>query len=290
VDTADIFDLALDAEDLLESTLTDQDREQLYEIYKNMSGQVRWGRVLDNAFPVLIDLVDNLIEAGEGMTRHGSVWYLVDEGCEDLFEDGDPKAMARRHLLLLLFAKKLLGGLKTRVNQSTKDIRVLSPEEEQDLMETMDQAEELEREIRLDEEAKDSNREEDMSRRTEVAADIDIAPQGECRNGGRHARVTIRWKRKNEELFTETYCRDCNRVIKKTLAAKQSSRECAHPNAEWVEGKEGEEARCSNPGCLVPVADPSAYHWVDAGLEPCGDDPSQDEVIILKTYGEEKQC
>ena len=110
---------------------------------------------------------------------------------------------------------------------------------------------------------------------------MDIAPEGDCRQKGRHARTTTRWKRKNAEMFRETYCKDCRQVIESVAAqrARTEPKMCRHPGAEWVEGLEGEEARCIE--CKETIPDPSTYHWVDAGLEPYGDDPTADEATTL---------
>jgi len=115
------------------------------------------------------------------------------------------------------------------------------------------------------------------------AATSPISPSGTCRQGGPHVRTTVRWKRHNGEMLKETYCKDCRAVIAKVQvkADRQHKQPCQHPGAEWVEGKEGQEAVCTEPSCRAPIPNPETYRWVEAGLEPYADDPTKDEVITL---------
>jgi hypothetical protein len=116
-----------------------------------------------------------------------------------------------------------------------------------------------------------------------VVADIVISPGGICKSGGSHIRTTVRWKRRNKDLFKETYCKDCRTVVYslRVEADRKDKRPCQHPGAEWVEGQEGKEAICTEASCQAPISNPETYHWVDAGLEPFDDDPTKDEVITL---------
>ncbi len=264
-----------DAEDVLESNLTTGDCFQLHEIYRQVNGQIKWQYVLDNIFPELLSMVEDLIaEDREDLTKGGSVWKDVSERDRELFEDGSPKAMARRHTLLLALVKKLLGGLKTRVNQNRGDIRVLSEEEEDALQEVINRQEDALRK------ATDNQELEDALDEIEIPASVEIAPSGECRLGGKHRRTTIRWRRKNTEMSRDTFCLDCGKYIEQESTPRGRSNEvCLHSEALWVEGKEGQEAICS--GCGEPIKDPSTFKWIKAGLEPYGDDPSQDEAVVL---------
>jgi len=260
--------LAHEADELLETTLTQDDRERLQEIYRDINGEIRWSQVIDNAFPVLLEMAEELVQVG-GMCKNGDPWHMVLEEDVSLFLDEDPKAMARRHSLILMLAKKLLGGLKTRVNQTANDIQVLSQEEEDELVaiawSEVDQEPEVEEPVA----------------RPEVVAEVEIAPAGDCLKGGNHIRTTVRWKRKNGEMFSETYCKDCRKVVRTvhTQIDRPSERVCQHPGAEWVEGEEGKKAVCT--ACKGDIPNPETYHWVDSGLEPFGDDPSKDEAITL---------
>ena len=283
MDVEQLFALAEEAYEVLETTLTEEDRERLQDIYKDVNSQIKWGHVIDNAFPVLLDLAEQLIET-EGMHKDGGPWHTITESDQILFDSEEPKHMSFRHLLLLLLSKKLLGGLKTRVNQSIGDIRVLSMDEETELQEIVDEAEDLEMDARLDEDEDEIFEGEDAAvakKQGEVVAEIDIAPEGDCRQSGRHVRTVVRVKRKNDEVFSETYCKDCRAVIKRTegKTTKAAKAECLHPGAEWKEGLEGKEAVCT--GCGEPIEDPSIFDWVGASLEPYGDDPTKDEVIVL---------
>lgn len=277
MDEAELFHLADEAGDVLSGTLTEEDRVQLQEVYKAISKQTQWGKAIDKAFPTLLGLVEEMVKT-EDVAKEGGPWFNVLEHEQCLFDDKEPKAMARQHLLLLLIAKKLLGGLKTRVNQGIRDVRVLSQEEEVELEALVEEAVEAQ-DLRDLVDGWNSQQERKVVQR-EVVAQVDIAPQGGCRGSGRHERTTVYWERLNGILFREVYCKDCRQVIEKVKALRQAvPKECQHPNAKWVEGKEGKEAVC--PSCKNPIEDPSTYHWTTAGLEPYGDDPSQDEAITL---------
>ena len=278
-----------EARAVLESTLNQGDREHLQEIYHEVNNQLRWGLILDNAFPILLELAEELVKPS-GMAKDGGPWHTTYEEEQDLFEEGDPKAMARRHSLLLLLAKKLMGGLKTRVNQALDDIQILSPEAELDLHDLVEAEREKAEEIRraVEEEAPVVQEIEVVAEiRREEVVEIDLSLEGNCLQNGRHVRTTMRRKRKNENSYMETYCKDCHRVIKcvkyKTEGAEAPTR-CFHAEAEWVEGKEGQEAQCSK--CQEPIQDPSIFKWSDVGLEPFGDDPALDEVITLQPYAQ----
>lgn len=269
-------DLACEAYDILESTLTEGDREELKEIYRKVSSQIYWKQVLDNAFPILVDMAEEITETLV-MAKEGGPWGKVPNEDVNLFVEEDPKYMARRQALILLLAKKLLGGLKTRTNQKARDIRILSPIEELDLQDVIDQ----------DGETEEQTSSVDDS--VEVAAslerkEVDISLEGKCLHDGRHVRTTVQRRRKNKDNYLELYCRDCRKIVKSTLyrtSGEAPKKVCSHPNSEWVGGKEGQEAICSEPTCQALIEDPEIYKWASVGLEPFGDDPSQDEVITL---------
>lgn len=270
MDTEQLLSLAEEAYETLETALTVEDREALQDVYKDVSSQIKWGQAINNAFPILLDLAKELIETNE-MCKNKSPWYAVGYDLQKLFGDEDPKTTPRRHLLLLLLAKKLLGGLKTRVNQRIGDIRVLSLDEEMEFQGLIDEAESLEAD------AHDSDNDQ------EVVAEVDIAPEEACRQGTQHARVEVRIKRLNGAVFSETRCKDCRSVVKRTqihLTTSSPLQPCkTHPGAAWKEGLEGQEAVCTT--CKEPIEDPSTFDWVGASLEPYGDDPTKDEAIIL---------
>jgi hypothetical protein len=283
----ELCDLAAEAEDLLVSTLTEDERETLQEIYKDINTQVRWGQLLNNAFPALLEMTHDILETG-GMTKNNSPWYLVTEENRDLFKEEDPKHMARRHLLLLLLAKKLLGGLKTRVNQAIQDIQILSPTDEMDLIGTVAEAERTVRTPSTEPNgAKAGIKDGTKAGIKDVAkAVIEISPPGDCRQNGRHVRTTVRFRRRNDQMVQETRCKDCRQVVGSLIMPREErkpTKECDHSDAVWVEGFEGKQAVCGNPECQAPIEDPSIYRWSTVGLEPFGDDPSQDEAIILCT-------
>lgn len=266
-----------EAAEILSSRLTVAEREKVFDLYKDMSTQIRWGRVLSELFPNLLDAMQDVLFGLNDFKSNRYVkrnpWEAL-KADQSLFEDGDEKAMSRRHLLLLYLVKKLLGVAKTKVNQETAEVPVMGPQEESDLLDIVQMAQEEEEE-------------EAMSREIEVNATlerelVDLAIEGDCRQNGKHARTEVRFRRKNEEVYSEQYCKDCRQVIKRTLAkgsAAPSTVPCEHPGAEWVEGLEGKEAVCTK--CKGPIPNPETYQWANVGLEPFGDDPSKDEVVTL---------
>jgi len=278
----DLFLRVQEAEEILESRLTEADYDKMREIYQDINKQVKWSAVFDQALPILLDMMDQLVEgAVPDMCKGPSQdpWENVSNFDLELFSDEEEKAMPRRHLILLWLTKKLLGGLKTRVNREVAEVPVLSISEEGDLLDLIDSADELDREMR--EETLESEEDEMDSAETEVVANVDIAPEGTCLGGSRHARTTVVWKKKNGEMYAETRCKDCKKVIRKIHAkmAKAAPEECKHPGAEWIEGKEGKEAACTD--CKAVIPNPETYRWIEAGLEPFADDPTKDEVITL---------
>ena len=79
-----------------------------------------------------------------------------------------------------------------------------------------------------------------------------------------------------------TECLRCRKTLSITKSgAKTNKKEgpCQHSKAIWTPGKEGKEAQCSQ--CKAPIQDPGRFQWEAVGLEPLGDDPSLDEVIVV---------
>ncbi len=252
-----------EAQATLEFTLTEEERKDLQVIYGEINRQILWDSAIGEGFTSLLGMGEDLLNGGEARTKHGSAWHTVTSEETRLFREEDPKSMSRKHLLTLLLAKKLLGGLRTRVNQSIEDIRILLPEEEEHLMDVATQP--------------------DQPAAKDVVAEIAISPEGKCCRGELHIKIEVRWKREDGNLIKETYCKGCRQVIQRLVnSVKESTRaKCQHPGAEWVEGAEGQEAICCNPACRAPIEDPDTYHWTESGLEPVDDDPNQDEAITL---------
>jgi hypothetical protein len=273
-----------EAVDKLTSHLTEAERDKVFDIYKDISAEIRWGRVLAEMFPNLLDAVQDVIFGLNDFKSNRYVkrnpWEAI-QADTSLFEDGDEKAMSRRHLLLLYLTKKLLGVAKTKVNLEVADIPVLGPQEESDLLDIVQAAEEREEEQVMARAELDADHE--VTAELERERVIDLSPDGDCRQNGRHVRTEVRYRRKNDESFSEQYCKDCRQVVKKTVfkgsGAPVKVENCEHPGAEWVEGKEGKEAICTK--CQGPIPNPETYQWATAGLEPYGDDPTKDEAITL---------
>lgn len=263
-----------EAEEILEATLTEGDLVEVQTMYKDLSRQIRWKQALDAAFPLLVELGEELMDSDEmHKAKHDP---LAGDGRSSLLNPNDPKTMARKHLTVLSLTKKLLGGLKTRVNRGIEDIRILSYAEELDLLTV---ACEPEPAVADEEESEDA----DESKAGELPANIQIGPERGCIRGGSHTRTTTSWRKLNGGQVREVYCKDCRTTIETAYntGKLRSKRLCTHPDAEWVDGKEGKEAICINPFCRALVPNPGTYNWVVAGLEPYGDDPTKDKAEVL---------
>lgn len=266
------------AEEILASRLSEVERAKVLEIYRDISHQIRWGKVIAEFFPTLLDNIQDVIFGLNGFKSPAGRYTKTDPwkalgADQSLFDEGDDKAMSRRHLLMLLLVKKLLGALKSKTKLELAEIPVLSAAEETRLLEVVQVRREAEEEA-------------GMARHLGVVARlererIELAPEGDCRQDGRHVRTEIRFHRKNEEVYSEQYCKDCRQVIRRVSVRSplDKSRPCDHPGAEWVEGLEGKDAVCSR--CKEPIPNPETYRWEEVGLEPVGDDPTADETVVL---------
>jgi hypothetical protein len=250
---------AEEAQEMLDNLLTEDEQGEVHELYKDVNGLVRWKNVLKEAYPILLELVGELVD-NPSMGKEGLPPRLgISKEDGALFEEETPKALARRHWMTLTLAKKLLGGLKTKVSQNLQDIRILSPHEEDTLMEIAGETQE-----------------------EPLNPEVDIKVNPDTGGGCPHGRTTTRIKPIDGRAMMQTYCHDCRRRIEeKAVGIPYSPKICEHSKATWVEGQEGQEAICANPRCKASIEDPSIYRWDAEGLEPPGDDPANDEVITL---------
>jgi hypothetical protein len=277
-----VRDLAQEAEELLSEFLTQEDWAEVLSNYKDISSQVRWGRVVDKLFADLLNQAHNLVfESGDWSDAQYSksdMWHLPTDAEKRLYEDGTPKGMQRQHLLLLLVTRKILGIMKTKTKQGLKDLPVLTEEEELELQEYQDAA--MWGDV---EEENQAAQESEVVARLEREEPADLSLEGDCLQGGKHIRTVMRHRRRDDEVYFETFCKDCRKVVESVKYEKPERHRgpCQHEHATWVPGREGVEAVCSNPKCKETIPNPETYEWADVGLEPFGDDPSQDEVTTL---------
>lgn len=279
MDPGSLQELAVEAEDILESYLTEAEREEVFSNFKDISSQVRWGAVSEEVFGGLLDDVYDLVFGvgvlGDTKFSKNDTWYLATDAEKELYEDKDPKGMHRRHLLLLWMTRKLLGVLKTKVNQGLLDVPILDDEEESELRGLQDYYESAGEEPELV--ACLERGKPDLP----SIKDIDLSAEGDCLQGGAHIRVVVRHRRRDNQVLTEQYCKDCRKVVSSVIRGSEEKADepCECEAAVWIPGKEGQEAVCSK--CKEPIENPETFQWRNAGLEPFGDDPSQDEVVTL---------
>jgi hypothetical protein len=261
------YDVEVEAQEILDSHLTGGDWEEVVGVFREISSNVRWGKIAERAFPaLLLGIRDGVFGDGEfsegKYTKNGYLWHGVPDEDIELFGGEDPK-MARQHLLLLLLYRKVLGMLKTKVRAEIKALPTLTPEQELDLEEAIVELQTTDENpviARLDREARQAG------------------------EGCMHPRIVYLRRRSLGRVYLDKHCRTCDKRIEvDSIGALEQDRKkpgpCKHNSASWVTGKEGQEAECAD--CGKPIEDPGRFRWERSGLEPFGDDPSQDEVITL---------
>lgn len=266
--------------DTLDSSLTEEEVERLFGVKREINANIRWGRVVDEALGPILHSMESVIFGGlSKLVKHPPLTSLFP--AERAFLEQGDKAQLTKHYITLLLTKKLLGALKTRVNQAVDDIPVMSDEEVEGIRNLLEPEEE---------------------RRPMEPQVADLIGDGEESSVCRHVRTTMR-RVISDDLGAEgedncdalqTYCKDCRNVVRTVLVAKtrvggkkkkKKDKPCQHRYLAWVEGQEGQVAQCCDKvGCKHQIDDPEilkTFKWESAGLEPYGDDPSRDEVITL---------
>lgn len=283
-----------DPEDVLNNVLSESEKDTLHNIKYELGTCVKWGTLTENMFTAMLQSMDMLVfleneKAEPRVVKRNPYEALFPKDQERLNGSHDKAAMFRRYILLHLL-KKLLGSLKTYVNREIDGIEVIDEDTEMELKSLLGTG--------ADEEEMDlvgttSSGEGDR----EIVAKVSSAEDPDCR----HNRLTMRqvWAGTSKSGLDELhkYCKECRRVIQvevlgsKTKKSKRGwffePRECRHPRVRWQEGAEGKTAVCSVEECGQVIPNPETYRWVKVGLEPYGDDPSQDEVIRIPACKEE---
>ncbi len=298
MDSKDIS--AEEAEIVLNSSLTEEDRSALLSIKHEINFNIRWGRVVEEAFGPIVEGMESIIfSGGQGLVKD-TYGIPMQAPTDSLFdnerrrlEEGD-KAQLFKHFVVLSLTKKLLGALKTRTNRALADIRTLSSDEEFDALCALEGGPISDA---LPEEAIDAEFSEEDPK-VGQSSDEEITAHLELAHGVRdcnHTCVTIRRVKASVPGamdHLETFCKDCRRVINVVVLHSQKksrevgkSEECQHRYAEWVPGKEGHTAQCVDKSACTHIItaeiELKQIKWINAGLEPYGDDPEQDEVTIL---------
>jgi len=295
--------------------LTEDEVEDLVSIaQEEFTPSIPWGALGDELVDWMLDRLLDRILIGEGTGPP-----LLDNlfpHFQDILKEEEVGAQKLR-IVCLGLARKLLGVAKTRVRQRLLQAMMVL---EDDLPEVprpeflpARPLSQLERE--LEEEADtviaQSQTEEDadieahqMDIRREVRGEKEMLPNRIidaideidarveasrvkefhssdspiCRHEGKKV---SRLERDTGRIVTS--CRDCRVVVSISLAKHRpigygTPATCLHV-VKWRKGQEGKIADCVR--CNVQIPNPEAFLWREVGLEPYGDDPEKDEVIVL---------
>lgn len=271
-------------EQILDEVFSEVDLENLQSIKMELGLCINWKVLIENMYQMMMGGMDTLVFLE---TEDDSPQVVKRNPYEALFErdkarinGSDDKSQTARKYVLLMILKKVLGALKTQVNKEFEKIETIDDFTEGELQEM----------IRY---GYDEPDEEEMDLVTELQEDSEIIAAVDHRQGCLHVRQTVKQifstntASRMDELHT--FCKDCKIPLevkklntrttgKRTKAWKDwgVNRPCAHRNGYWKDGEEGKTAICS--ACKGVVPNPEKFEWSKAGLEPFGDDPSQDEI------------
>lgn len=296
-----------EALDILFSNLTEDEVTQLGDIRQQISKNIMWNALGENIYKDFHDSVIDIVAKGY-CRRPGALPALTTS--EEKFLTDEVKGELRQKWVILHLTRKILGLVKQRLVKEMSELGYLDYEEEADLLEiTGDLEDEVTSEIQAslelgpqiprrtvtldrtmattlaERQARLHIRPADVDQLIEDLTNAELYPAaGECS----HTDVLIRripadGKERScpQEL---TVCRSCAAVLDSKLIAEVKGKviidpeHCAHKAVNWKPGEEGKTALCDICGKEV---DPAGYKWADAGLETPGDDPAQDEVIVL---------
>jgi len=275
---------AISPEDLLDAAFTEADLRELHSIKHELGTCVRWGTLVAQIFTSLRIGVDTLVFLEHPGQNPAAVKVNPYESLfpidQEKINGPSKKSKMCREYVLLHIIKKLLGALKTHVNQKLAEFDVVDAETEGQLRDLLAES--------YIANAYDSADEEEMDLVASTDGEIPI-PSEECVHDDSSFHGVSAEESESGKDELHRFCRTCNtwlsrQVLKNRLSdqsrfrQKRRKRECSH-QGEWVEGGEGKTAICSN--CKETISNPSEYSWVKAGLEPFGDDPDQDEIMEI---------
>lgn len=274
-------------EEILDMVLTEDDKEALHGIKHELGLCIKWGALTEQFFQSMLDGMDTLVfietEKDEpGVVKRNPYESLFDQDKARINSSSDKARLCRKYALLHLL-KKLLGALKTRVNQELNAIEIIDDETEMELKALLAEG--------PDEEEMDLvGRKKPRKDEREIIAQVDVGDDRGCH----HNRLTIRQVRADQSKSgldeMHSYCKECRQVIRVevlgTKTPKQDSwfsrpRQCLHREVHWREGQEGQVAECAY--CEQEVPNPEKYQWSKVGLEPFGDNPEDDEIMSFQT-------
>lgn len=287
--------LIQEAVELLDIALTVEELERLRSIKYEVNNSINWKELVDFTLSCLTEDMHELIHTGiEGFVKRPPLGQLFPVEKDFLSEGRNPELY--EEWLTLMLVKKLLGAMKTKVKKRMKDIPTLDNEEEMELQNLVDGFGDFGPE----------DEEEDgvlglTSRPPNDEAIIARLHQGK-KSPCKHTRTQIRQIKANKrQEKLQVFCRDCREIVEETLIKLKGKKgkkakgktkpveACKHNSVRWVRGQEGQTAECAvkngnKYGCGTKITDPNQLQnmsWARAGLEPYGDDPLQDEVIVI---------
>lgn len=268
-----------DIEALLQDSLNEDDLEEAKAIKREVSAVVNWGDLTQSVSHELFNLVEALC-CGDlpELTKSKPVETLVGDA-RRIMESTAEDTRTIRYMVSFLIIKKLLGALKTDVNKKIEAVRILTPAE-------TEAVEEIVADLALLTEAEKVNwGNDDLAHDAEIVARLESTA---CE----HHKTIVRANTEKETL--ETFCKDCRNVVASyssedlglgRLGKKREPKKCTHRYLAWVEGEEGKIAECRDKSdCTYKETDADVlkrWGWEKVGLEPYGDDSTQDEVIDL---------
>lgn len=255
--------------------LTIEEESSIIGARSGFSQRIIWRKLGDLLFAIAFPLLESaMFRSGKG-NRDWCKSPLTDSllPAEKKALLLSSRSKLRQKYIVMLLMKKALGVLKQRLNKELEEIRPLSGTRENAYFEAIEQALEV-----------NTYFDEDIIELLEKHMGVEDRSRP-CPHTGQ-TRIVLESTLTGH--YKRTICQECNQVLNEnwqsSAKAKEESTEHVH-NPRWVKGKEGKEAVCLS--CEETIEDPSQYNWVGAGLEPFGDDPSQDEIIFLGECEEE---
>lgn len=287
-------------EERLASNVLPSEYEDLMSQRYELNDAILWKKVETACFKELLEFVEKMLFKPSAFTKVLPTSNLFDDG--DFLNDvkgGGARETLRRHFLTLHSVKKILGILKTRVKEELNVIQTVSPEEEAELYEIIEVVSRKKYQGREDQEViplpllqfKTPPEEENMG---EIIVSRGKIERKKLERNCLHTYIRTTYRKDVQGVtHEERVCKMCDSWLGEDeitpltarITKKKDKRDCKHQTAEWVPGKEGKVARCGELGCEFILKKAHTYKWREAGLEPFGDDPSKDEILL---FGEHK--
>lgn len=288
----DLTDRLLDSspQKILDEVFSEVNLEDLQAIKQELGLCINWKVLIDRMYHKMMGGMDSLVfietEDDSPQVVKRSPYEALFERDKAYINGSNEKSRKARKYVLLMLLKKVLGGLKTRVNKEFEKFETINDSTENELQEL----------IRYGFDAPD---EEEMDLVSGLEEESEITAGIDHRKSCEHRRVTVKQipSTKTASRMDElhTFCKDCKSFLElKKLNSRSTGKRsidhskpllCQHRNGHWKEGEEGKIAICSSCDEIVP--NPNKFEWLKAGLEPVGDDPDQDVLQHFSTNNKE---